>query len=73
MLELGKLRSSHQDFVQRLSKRGVDFSVSISKVLELDSQRRKIQVELDNLRAKNNKISQETGRLFKEGNEEDGS
>ncbi len=71
MLELGKLRSSHQDFVQRLSKRGVDFSVSISKVLELDSQRRKIQVELDNLRAKNNKISQETGRLFKEGNEEE--
>src|SRR5690606_20326834 len=50
-----------------LAKRNIDAREMIEHTLQLDENRRKTQVELDNILAESNKLSKEIGNLMKNG------
>lgn len=72
MLDLKKIRSNPEEVKKSLLNRGEDFDVSIiDKVVELDEQRRKKLVEVENLKSKRNKDSGEIPKLKKAGQNTD--
>ena len=71
MLQLQVIRENKEQLIKALKKRQLDAEPLISKVLELDEQRRSIQTNLDNTLAEANRISKEIGGLFKSGKAEE--
>ncbi len=71
MLDLHKLRTDHQDIIERLKIRNLDANELIASILELDEKRRTTQQSLDNLLAEANQLSKSVGQLFKEGKKEE--
>ena len=71
MLLIQQLRENRDVLLDRLAKRGVDFTSLVDKALEIDQHRRNTQVDLDETKAKANKLSKEIGNLFKSGQVEE--
>jgi len=67
MLEINFIRENKDLIVDSLSKRNIDSSSVIESVIDVDSKKRKIQTELDNILHQSNLISKEIGDLFKQG------
>ena len=67
MLQLQTIREDHERIIAALKKRNLDAAPIVSKILELDQERRSIQTQLDNTLAESNKLSKEIGMLFKSG------
>ena len=67
MLQIGFLRESKTEAIERLSKRIENAEDVIEKVLALDASRRNIQAQLDNTAAELNTLSKEIGILYKSG------
>ncbi len=68
MLQVQFIRDHKETVLEGLAKRNfADAETIIEKVLTVDENRRKTQVELDNTLAESNKISKEIGGLFKAG------
>lgn len=68
MLQVQFIRDNKQIVLDGLAKRNfADAETMIEQVLTADENRRKTQVELDNVLAESNKISKEIGGLFKSG------
>jgi seryl-tRNA synthetase len=67
MLLIQQLRENRDQLLERLAKRGVDFTSLVDKALSIDQLRRNTQVELDNSKSKANNLSKEIGGLFKSG------
>ena len=57
MLLIQNIRQEKEAIIQRLAKRGVDFSDLINQALELDDSRKEIQGKLDDILSQSNKIS----------------
>lgn len=66
MLDLKFIRDNPQLAKRSLSGKGV-FPSEIDKVLELDKERRKLLAEVEQLKAKRNKLSEEVGRAKASG------
>jgi seryl-tRNA synthetase len=64
MLLIQNIRQEKEAIIQRLAKRGVDFSDLINQALELDDSRKEIQGKLDDILSQSNKISKSIGQLF---------
>ena len=71
MLELSRIREENESIVERLKKRGRDFSKKVSKIIELDEKRRSAQSQMEQYKAQLNQISKEIGTLYKSGNAEE--
>ena len=67
MLEVNFIRENKDFIVDSLSKRNIDSSSVIESVIDVDTKKRKIQTELDNILHQSNLISKEIGDLFKQG------
>ena len=68
MLQVQFIRDHKQVVLEGLAKRNfADAETIIEQVLNADENRRKTQVELDNVLAESNKMSKEIGGLFKSG------
>jgi len=67
MLEINFIRENKDLIVDSLSKRNIDSSSVIDSVIDVDTKKRKIQTELDNILHQSNLISKEIGDLFKQG------
>jgi seryl-tRNA synthetase len=67
MLTLTTIREQRDAVIQALSKRGIDVSESIDKIIALDAERRSLQKELDDTLASSNDLSRQIGGLMKEG------
>ena len=68
MLQVQLIRDHKQIVLEGLAKRNfADAETIIEQVLTADENRRKTQVELDNVLAESNKMSKEIGGLFKSG------
>lgn len=69
MLEINILREQKQRVLDGLSKRGwtAERLSIIDDILLLDNQRKDTQTQLDALLSERNKLSDEIGRLFKQG------
>ena len=64
MLFIQNIRKDKEAIIQRLAKRGVDFSDLVNQAIELDDSRKEIQGKLDDILSQNNKISKSIGQLF---------
>ncbi len=71
MIALSQLRDNQEDIIQRLQKRGVDYSAQIQNILDLDEKRRAAQTALDNQLAEANQMARKIGELFKSGQKEE--
>ncbi len=72
MLELKRLREQGKEVSEALNKRGVkNASEEISKILEVDNERRRIQQEHDELLSRSNQLAKQIGGLMKEGKKEE--
>lgn len=67
MIELNALRAHPDEIVKRLLIKNFDAKNLVSDLLNLDKQKREIQVENDALLNKRNVLSKEIGELFKSG------
>ena len=64
MLLIQNIRQDKEAIIQRLAKRGDDFSDLVNQALELDDSRKEIQGKLDDILSQSNKISKSIGQLF---------
>ena len=67
MLTLTQIREERDQIIEALSKRGIDVTDSIDKIIELDKERRSLQKELDDTLAESNSLSRQIGELMKAG------
>ena len=59
MLDPKRIRDDRNYIAKNLARRGMKFN--LDEVIELDSQRRKLQSQLDNLRSEKKRVSREIG------------
>lgn len=71
MLDLKVIKENTQHVKERLAARGKDYSQDIDKVLELDTMRRSLIAETEQLKAKQNAITKQVPIMKKEGKNTD--
>ena len=71
MLTLTQIREERDQIIEALSKRGIDTTQSIDKIISLDQERRSLQKELDDTLAQSNTLSRQIGELMKSGKREE--
>ena len=67
MLPLQYIREASDTIADAMDKRGMDARPILSKILQLDEERRSLQTSLDQTLAEANRKSKEIGALFKAG------
>jgi seryl-tRNA synthetase len=67
MLQINVIRDQKEEVIARLGIKNFPAKELIDNVLEIDSQRRTTQSELDNLLAAQNTLAKQVGDLFKSG------
>lgn len=67
MLTLQQIKQDPQDIIRRLAVKGFDGTEPINRVLELDAERRRLQLENDNAAAQLKKHAEAIGALMKAG------
>lgn len=67
MLTIKALREDTEAVIKKLAKKGYDAKEDIKVILQLDDERKKIQQELDDLKAEQNRKAAEIGALMKQG------
>lgn len=72
MLEIQKIRENPEHFIQGLLKRNLtDSESSVSRILELDKERREALTSLERLRAESKKAAKSIGQLMQQGKKEE--
>ncbi|MBU2526620.1 MAG: serine--tRNA ligase [Bacteroidetes bacterium] len=71
MVELNRLRQDPANCVAALNKRHIAADTFVQTVLKLDEERRKLQTQLDEKLASQNKLSKEIGVFFKNGQQQE--
>ncbi|MDR0971426.1 MAG: serine--tRNA ligase [Bacteroidales bacterium] len=72
MLEINKIRQNPEDIIARLEiKNFVNAAQSIESIIKNDEEKRRIQKEKEDLKAKQNAKAKEIGQLIKDGNNEE--
>ena len=71
MLTLKTLRDDPQGVVEKLKIKNFDAQAIVSRILELDSLRRNLQTESDELLSRQKQIAAKIGGLMKEGRKEE--
>lgn len=70
MLEIQVLREKPEEIIQALRKRGVDYGHQVRAVIDIDRQRRELQVETDGILAEINSRSKNIGEMMRDGDKE---
>jgi len=70
MLQLQNIRQNPEWVKERLAVKNFIETNLVDKILELDDQRKKLQLEFENIQAKVNSSSKEIGQLMAKGNKE---
>ncbi|AFS77113.1 seryl-tRNA ligase SerS [Gottschalkia acidurici 9a] len=65
MLDIKRIRNNPEEVKSQLSKRGGEYNIDL--IVELDESRRKLLVEVEEMKAKQNQVSKEIPKLKKEG------
>lgn len=72
MLQLQYIKDHTEECISRLKIKNVkDVEARIAEIIELDGQRRAMQVKSDAIKAEQNKIAKEIGMLMKDGHREE--
>ncbi len=68
MVDIKLVRKEPERVKELLSRRDPVYAARIEELLTVDKERRTLLTEIEQLKAKRNKLSKEIGKLFKEGN-----
>ncbi|WP_319229639.1 serine--tRNA ligase [Draconibacterium orientale] len=71
MLNLKFIQDNPELVVEKLKRKNFDASEIVSNIIDLNTQKNKLQGEADSAKAEMNKISKEIGLLFREGKHEE--
>lgn len=71
MLTINLIREKRDFIAERLRIKNFDAEKILDKILQIDAERRQIQVRTDALQAEMNRISKEIGSLIKSGNKDE--
>ena len=72
MLQLQYIKDHREECISRLKIKNVkDVEARIAEILELDAQRRALQVKADAVKAEQNRMAKEIGMLMKQGKKEE--
>src|SRR5881628_2790978 len=71
MLQISFLRDHKEEALQRLAIKNFTDTALVEKIISLDEERRKTQMELDNLLAQQNALAKQIGELFRSGKAND--
>ena len=71
MIDIKLVRKEPEKVKELLSRRDKKYAAMVDELLAVDSERRAIISEVEELKAKRNKYSKEIGKLFKEGKKEE--
>jgi seryl-tRNA synthetase len=71
MLEIQRIRKDRDVLIERLKKRNFDAAELLDQVIEKDGSWRLKKSEMDELLAKMNQLSKQTGELFKSGKKDE--
>ena len=71
MLDLKLIRKNYEEVRKRLLLRGEEYAKLLDKVYQIDQQKRKLQKEVEELRAPLNRKSKEYGKLKRKGKEDE--
>lgn len=71
MLNLKFIQDNPELVVEKLKRKNFDASEIVTTILDLYTQKNKLQGEADSAKAEMNKISKEIGQLFREGKQEE--
>ena len=67
MLTLKALRENTEEVARKLAKKGYQAQEDIKVILNLDDERKKIQQQIDSLKAEQNKLAAQIGSYMKQG------
>ncbi|WP_456456629.1 serine--tRNA ligase [Thermovibrio sp.] len=70
MIDIKALRKEPEKFKELLSRRDAVYGKMVEELLVVDEERRALLTEIEQLKAKRNKLSREIGELFKKGERE---
>src|SRR5665213_40902 len=73
MLQLNYIRENKEDVITRLAVKNFEAKELVEKIISLDTDRKKIQTELDALNSEANTIAKQVGELFKSGKQAEAS
>ena len=71
MLNLKFIQDNPELVIEKLKRKNFDASEIVSNIIDLYTQKNKLQGEADSAKAEMNKISKEIGQLFREGKHEE--
>jgi seryl-tRNA synthetase len=71
LIDVKALRKEPEKFKELLSRRDPVYGKMVDELLAVDSERRALITEVEQIKAKRNKLSKEIGALFKEGRKEE--
>lgn len=71
MLEITYIREKKDEVITRLRKRNIDVTETVNRIVEIDTERRKLKNEVDTQLADLNKIAKEVGSLMQQGRKEE--
>ena len=71
MIPIQTIRDRAEYVIERLAAKKFDAKQIVADIIEIDAERRKLQNQLDQIKAKNNAASKEIGALFKSGKTEE--
>ncbi len=67
MLKVSEIRDNKELYITRLQKRNKDFTKEVNSIINVDEQRRSIQVELDENLSKSKQLAKQIGDYYKQG------
>ncbi|WP_457640811.1 serine--tRNA ligase [Persephonella sp.] len=71
MLDIKLIRSNSEYVKERLKTRDQSYAVMIDEILAVDTERRNLIKEMEQLKSEKNKLSKEIGLLYREGKKEE--
>ncbi len=71
MLQTKFIVENPQLVIERLAVKNFDAKDIVEQILEIDAQKRKIQHQLETLKAEQNKIAKQIGQLYKQGKKDE--
>lgn len=71
MLTLQQIKEAPQHIIERLAVKGFDGKQVINRVVELDNERKRLQLNNDNKSAELNKLASQIGALMKQGKKDE--
>jgi len=71
MLQISAIRNNPEEIISRLAIKNIDAKATITELIEIDAERRKLQNEHDQVLSHQNTLAKQVGELFRSGKKDE--